>query len=117
MVAQAANALSVKPVHGPPQKDLGDDGTLVTVGMLERSRPQAIDFWIVSLLRVSVAGSLIGSVAETQQVLDFCVQHGITADVDVIAVDHINAAYDEVVAKTFRFRHVIDNSAIQSPAA
>ncbi|MBU8861800.1 MULTISPECIES: NAD(P)-dependent alcohol dehydrogenase [unclassified Micromonospora] len=92
------------------------DGAFVTVGMLEPSLPQAIDFGIVSMLRVSVAGSLIGSIAETQEVLDFCAEHRIAADVEVITADRVNEAFDNVVAKKARFRYVIDNSTIRSAA-
>ena len=88
------------------------DGALVTVGMLEPSVPGAIDFAAVSMQRVTIAGSLIGSIAETQEVLDFCAEHEITADVEVIAIDRVNDAFDDMVANEVRFRYVIDNSTL-----
>jgi uncharacterized zinc-type alcohol dehydrogenase-like protein len=58
--------------------------------------------------RRSIAGSLIGGIAETQAMLDFCGTHGITSDVEVIGVDGINAAYERVVNADVRYRFVID---------
>lgn len=60
------------------------DGTFVTVGMLEPSPPARIDFVPVTMTRLTIAGSLIGSAAESQEVLDFCADHGIGPDVQVI---------------------------------
>lgn len=91
---------------------LGHDSVLCTVGMLEPSLPEAIDFAAVSMKRVTIAGSLIGSIAETQEVLDFCAEHNITAEVQVIAIDKINEAFDDMVANEIQFRYVIDNSTL-----
>ncbi|MHB0869279.1 MAG: NAD(P)-dependent alcohol dehydrogenase [Chloroflexota bacterium] len=96
---------------------LKHDGTLVTVGMLAPSPPGAIDFTTVTLTRITIAGSLIGSIEETQEVLDFCAEHDITADIEVIPIDRINEAFDRVVAKDVRFRFVIDNSALPKAGA
>ena len=93
------------------------DGTLVTVGTLAPTPPGAIDLTIVTLLRLTIAGSLIGSIAETQEVLDFCAEHDITAAVEVIPVDRINEAFDRVVAKDVCFRFVIDNSTLPQAGA
>jgi uncharacterized zinc-type alcohol dehydrogenase-like protein len=92
-------------------------GTLITVGMLEPTPPAGIDFAEVSTRRITVGGSLIGSVAETQEVLDFCAEHGITADVQVIPVQQSNEAYDQMVAKDVRFRFVIDNATLRTAGA
>jgi uncharacterized zinc-type alcohol dehydrogenase-like protein len=89
-------------------------GTLVTVGMLERSVPAAIDFAEVSMKRIAIAGSFIGSLQETQEVLDFCAEHDIAADVEVIAIDEVNKAFDKMVANEVRFRYVIDNSTLSN---
>jgi uncharacterized zinc-type alcohol dehydrogenase-like protein len=94
------------------------DGTMVTVGMLVPSPPEGIDFGAVSMKRVSIAGSLIGSIAETQEVLDFCAEHGITAEVEVIAVDKVNEAFEKVAGKGGEHpRYVIDNSTLPAPEA
>ncbi|WP_245884789.1 NAD(P)-dependent alcohol dehydrogenase [Glaciihabitans tibetensis] len=89
------------------------DGAFVTVGMLEPSEP--IDFALVTLMRITLAGSAIGSIAETQEVLDFCAANGIASDIELVAADQINAAFEKVIANDARFRYVIDNSTL--PAA
>lgn len=62
--------------------------------------------------RKTIAGSLIGSIAETQEVLDLCVEHGIAPDVQVIPIQEINEAYKKVKSGDVRFRYVIDSSSI-----
>ena len=89
------------------------DGVFVTLGMLEPVPSNGIDFADVTMRRITVAGSLIGSLAETQEVLDFCAEHGVSADVEVIRADQVNDAYDRVVAGDVQFRFVIDNSTIR----
>jgi uncharacterized zinc-type alcohol dehydrogenase-like protein len=89
------------------------DGAFVTVGMLEPSEP--IDFGAVSFSRISISGSAIGSIAETQEVLDFCAANNIASDVEIVSADQINEAFEKVVANDARFRYVIDNSTL--PAA
>jgi uncharacterized zinc-type alcohol dehydrogenase-like protein len=90
------------------------DGALVTVGMLEPSRDQAVDFGAVSMSRITIAGSLIGSIAETQEVLDFCAEKGIAAEIEIIDIADINDAFDKMVDEDVRFRYVIDNSTLPS---
>ena len=58
--------------------------------------------------RRSFAGSSIGGIRETQEMLDFCAEHGIASDVEVIAADQINEAYERVLASDVRYRFVID---------
>lgn len=60
----------------------------------------------------SIAGSQIGSIRETQEMLDFCAEHNIVCDIELIAAEYINTAYDRVVAGDVKFRFVIDNSTI-----
>jgi uncharacterized zinc-type alcohol dehydrogenase-like protein len=91
---------------------LRHDATLVTVGALAPTPDEAIDLTMVTLGRKRIAGSLIGSIAETQEVLDFCAEHALGANVHVISADRINEAFDEVVAKDARFRYVIDTSTL-----
>ncbi len=55
-----------------------------------------------------LAGSLIGGIAETQQMLDFCAEHGVRAEIEVIAADRINGAYERVENSDVRYRFVID---------
>lgn len=89
------------------------NGTLVEVGMPESAmelRPASVVFG-----RRSLAGSLIGGIRETQEMLDFCAEHGLGATVEVIRGDQITEAYDTVVGSGVRYRFVIDTSTF--PAA
>ena len=62
--------------------------------------------------RKAVAGSFIGGLQETQEMLDFCGEHNITSDIEVIAASEIDAAYDRVLASDVRYRFVIDTATI-----
>ena len=66
--------------------------------------------------RNGVAGSLIGSIAETQEVLDFCAEHGVAHDIQILDIKDINDAYKEVEKGDVRFRYVIDMSTLQPEA-
>jgi uncharacterized zinc-type alcohol dehydrogenase-like protein len=85
---------------------LARDGALVTVG----SPPEPLSLAAFSLIsmRRSFAGSLIGGLAETQEMLDFCSAHGLGAEIEVIDAASIDAAWDRVVASDVRYRFVID---------
>ena len=82
------------------------DGTMVNVG----APPQALPIHVFSLFnnRRSFAGSSIGGIRETQEMLDFCAEHGIASDIELIAADQINEAYERVLASDVRYRFVID---------
>ena len=67
--------------------------------------------------RRSLAGSLIGSIAETQEVLEFCAEHGIAPDIQVIPIQDVNAAYKRVKSGEVRFRHVIDMASLKGEIA
>jgi uncharacterized zinc-type alcohol dehydrogenase-like protein len=69
---------------------------------------------VLSLLRarISLAGSQIGGIAETQEMLDFCARHGIGADVEIIDAGQINEAFERVENGDVRYRFVIDTSTI-----
>ncbi len=83
------------------------DGTLVLVGLPEHPHPSPS---IGSLIgrRRAIAGSLIGCIAETQEMLDFCAAHGIVSDVEVIDADGIDAAYERMIRGDVKYRFVID---------
>lgn len=83
-------------------------GAMVCVG----APPQPLPVNVSSLIggRRSLAGSNIGGIAETQEMLDFCAEHGIAAEIEVIPADRINEAYDRVLASDVRYRFVIDAS-------
>ncbi|MCG7633475.1 NAD(P)-dependent alcohol dehydrogenase [Gordonia McavH-238-E] len=86
------------------------DGTLVELGLPEHP----IDVPAGALIgkRRSFAGSMIGGIAQTQEMLDFCAEHGIGAEIEVISADRINEAYDRVVASDVRYRFVIDTATL-----
>lgn len=95
---------------------LAANGVLATVGMLEPIGEGAIDFGVVSLKRLTIGGSLIGNLRQTQEVLDLCAEHGIAADIELISVDRINEAFDRMVEGDVRFRFVIDSSTLPDPS-
>ena len=79
---------------------------MVIVGAIEPLEPMHGGLLLSG--RKRVAGSGIGGIAETQEMLDFCAEHGVTSDVEVIAMKDINAAYDRVVKGDVKYRFVID---------
>jgi uncharacterized zinc-type alcohol dehydrogenase-like protein len=64
--------------------------------------------------RRSIGGSMIGGIAETQEMLDFCGQHGITADIELIPVQDINTAYERMLKSDVKYRFVIDMKSLQN---
>ena len=89
---------------------LRTDGTFIEVGMPEH--PMEVPAGSLVFGRKSLAGSMIGSIGETQEMLDFCAEHGIGAEVEVIDASYINEAYDRVVGSDVRYRFVIDTSTL-----
>jgi uncharacterized zinc-type alcohol dehydrogenase-like protein len=87
------------------------DGTLALVGVPPNPVPIAAFGLIVG--RKSVAGSLIGGIAETQEMLDFCAEHGITADVELIRMGQINEAYERLLKGDVKYRFVIDMASLR----
>lgn len=83
------------------------DGTMCLVGVPAEPHPSPSVGNLV-FRRRALAGSLIGGIAETQEMLDFCSEHGITADVEMIRMDEINIAYDRMVKSDVKYRFVID---------
>lgn len=86
------------------------DGTLVILGLPEN--PLEIKPFTVAGYRRSLAGSMIGGIAQTQEMLNFCAEHGIGAEIETISADQIDGAYDRVVASDVRYRFVIDTATI-----
>ncbi len=66
------------------------------------------------LHRRDIAGSLIGSIKETQEVLQFCAEHNVAPDIQVIRIDELNDAHDKVEKGEVRFRYVIDMASLHS---
>lgn len=89
---------------------LATDGVMVVVGV----PPKASEVAASNLIgrRRSLAGSLVGGLQETQEMLDYCAEHGITSDVEVIPIDRINEAYERTLAGDVRYRFVIDMASL-----
>jgi len=86
------------------------DGTLTLVGAPETPLPVAA--FALLFRRRQLAGSLIGGIRETQEMLDFCAEHGITADVEVIRMDQVNEAYNRLAKNDVKYRFVIDMASL-----
>jgi alcohol dehydrogenase (NADP+) len=86
---------------------LGRDGALVLLGVPPQPHPSPGVFNFIRGRR-SLSGSLIGGIAETQEMLDFCAEHGVTADVEKISMEQIDDAYDRMERSDVKFRFVID---------
>jgi len=89
---------------------LAVDGTMVNVGAPEH--PQSVSAFSLLSRRISFAGSTIGGIRETQEMLDFCAEHGITALIETIGVEQVNEAYERVLASDVRYRFVIDTATL-----
>jgi uncharacterized zinc-type alcohol dehydrogenase-like protein len=92
------------------------DGTMTLVGAPAEPHPSPNVFSLI-FKRRRLAGSLIGGIAETQEMLDFCAEHGITADIEMIRMDQINEAWDRMVRSDVKYRFVIDMTSLRQDAA
>jgi uncharacterized zinc-type alcohol dehydrogenase-like protein len=91
------------------------DGTMTLVGVPATPHPSPS---IVGLIfkRRQVAGSLIGGIAETQEMLDFCGDHGVTADIEIIPIQKIDEAYDRMLKGDVKYRIVLDMRSLTEEA-
>jgi len=119
--AMAAHAKSldliVNTVAAPHDLDallqlLVRDGTMVLVGAPATPHPSPNVFNLI-MKRREIAGSMIGGIPETQEMLDFCHSHGLTADIEMIAMDEINTAYDRMQKSDVKYRFVIDMATLK----
>lgn len=106
----------------PQQHDLNPylstlkiNGVHVLVGLVEPIEPPVHSANLI-FGRHSIAGSLIGGIAETQEMLDFCAEHGITSDVEMIDIQDINDAYERMLKSDVRYRFVIDLASLDKGA-
>ncbi|NEK91574.1 MAG: NAD(P)-dependent alcohol dehydrogenase, partial [Xanthomonas euvesicatoria] len=83
------------------------DGAMVLVGVPEQSHPSPAVFNLV-MKRRTLAGSLIGGIRQTQEMLDFCAKHNIVSDIETIRADQINEAYERMLKSDVKYRFVID---------
>jgi uncharacterized zinc-type alcohol dehydrogenase-like protein len=91
------------------------DGTLAMVGAPEKPLP--IQIFNLLLPRRQFAGSAIGGIAETQEMLDFCAEHNITSDIEMIRIQDINKAYERLLKGDVKYRFVIDMASLKQEAA
>jgi uncharacterized zinc-type alcohol dehydrogenase-like protein len=91
-------------------------GTLCLVGVPDKPHPSPNVGHLISKRR-SIAGSLIGGIRETQQMLDYCGTHGIVSDIELIPMHGINAAYERMLRSDVKYRFVLDLATIDAPPA
>jgi uncharacterized zinc-type alcohol dehydrogenase-like protein len=87
------------------------DGTMTLVGAPATPLPVSVG----SLLfrRRQLAGSIIGGIRETQEMLDFCAEHGVASDIELIKIQHINQAYERLLKSDVKYRFVIDMASLK----
>ncbi|WP_255768253.1 NAD(P)-dependent alcohol dehydrogenase [Pseudarthrobacter sulfonivorans] len=91
------------------------DGALFQLGLPSEAMPPVNPGSLIRR-RIAYAGSLIGGIAETQEMLDFCAEHNVVADIELVRADQLNEAYDRMVAGDVKYRFVLDTSTLQAPA-
>ncbi len=91
------------------------DGTLTLVGVPDR--PLEIPPFALIMSRVSLAGSSIGGIAETQEMLDYCAEHGIASDIELIPIQKINESYERMLRNDVKYRFVIDAASLVTDRA
>lgn len=104
------DTVSTKHDLNPYLNALKHDGTLTLVGL--PADPLEVSMFPVIFKRLNVSGSLIGGIKETQEVLDFCAQHHITSDIELIKIDEVNDAFERLVKGDVKYRFVIDMSTL-----
>lgn len=92
------------------------DGTMTLVGAPEHPHPAPTVFNLI-FKRRSLAGSLIGGIRETQEMLDFCARHGLVSDIEMIDIQTINTAYERMLKSDVKYRFVIDMASLKKDSA
>lgn len=96
-------------------RTLRREGALFQLGLPSGTMPP-VNPGVLIRRRITYTGSLIGGIAETQEMLDFCAAHGVVADIELVRADQLNEAYDRMVAGDVKYRFVLDTSTLQAPA-
>ncbi|MDQ0619489.1 NAD(P)-dependent alcohol dehydrogenase [Arthrobacter globiformis] len=96
-------------------RTLRRDGALFQLGLPSEAMPPVNPGALIRR-RISYAGSLIGGIAETQEMLDFCAEHGVVSDIELVGAEQLNDAYDRMVAGDVKYRFVLDASTLQEPS-
>jgi uncharacterized zinc-type alcohol dehydrogenase-like protein len=92
------------------------DGALVALSLPSGDMPPVLPGSLIRR-RLTYTGSLIGGIAETQEVLDFCADHGVAPEIEMVAADGLNAAYDRMVASDVKYRFVLDAASLAGAEA
>jgi uncharacterized zinc-type alcohol dehydrogenase-like protein len=90
------------------------DGTMVLIGIPD---PVPLSAGSLIMKRRRLAGSLIGGIRESQEMLDFCAEHGVVADVEIIPMQKINEAYERMLKSDVHYRFVIDMASLKQPCS
>lgn len=96
-------------------RTLRRDGALFQLGLPSEAMPPVNPGALIGR-RIAYAGSLIGGIAETQEMLDFCAERGVVSDIEIVGADQLNEAYDRMVAGDVKYRFVLDTSTLQAPS-
>ena len=88
------------------------DGCMILLGVPDQPAP--VSAFSLIMRRRKLAGSLIGGIAETQEMLDFCGEHGIASDIEVIRMDQVNDAYERMLRADVRYRFVVDIASLRA---
>ena len=99
----------------PYFRTLRVDGALFQLGLPADAMPP-VNPRALMRRRLAYAGSMIGGIAETQEMLDFCAEHNVVADIELVSADQLNEAYRRMVAGDVKYRFVLDTSTLQAPA-
>ncbi len=105
------NTVSAKHEYGPYLNLLRTNGTMIVVGV--PTEPSQVPAFSLIANRRSIIGSLIGGIAETQEMLDYCAEHNIVSEVEVIDMPYINEAYERVIKSDVKYRFVIDLASLK----
>lgn len=117
-MAQHANSFDfiLNTVAAPHNLDhflnlLKQDGAITLVGAPAKSHPSPTAFNLIMKWH-TLAGSLIGGIKEMQEMLDFCGEHGITSDIEMISIQDVNLAYERMLKSDVKYRFVIDMASL-----
>ncbi|WP_420178425.1 NAD(P)-dependent alcohol dehydrogenase [Paenarthrobacter sp. TA1.8] len=91
------------------------DGALFQLGLPADDMPPVSPGLLIRR-RLAYAGSLIGGIEETQEMLDFCAEHGVVSDIEIVGAGQLNEAYDRMVAGDVKYRFVLDTATLQEPS-
>lgn len=105
------NTVSAPHEYGPFLEMLTTNGTMIVVGV--PPTPSHVPAFQLIMKRRSIIGSLIGGIKETQEMLDYCAEHNIVSEVEVIKMQYINEAYERMLKGDVRYRFVIDTASLK----